>query len=76
MRSLTLVVLACFAVVGVGCDRLTEPNAITVQKEPPPKPKPAAPPPDAAPPAAAAAGPGMPSMPAMPGAAAPKAGGG
>jgi hypothetical protein len=60
----------------VGCDSLTEPNAITIRKEPPrPKaPEPAADAGRGAPAAANAAGAAAAAAPAMP--AAPKAGGG
>src|SRR5690349_8896650 len=70
MRSLTFAVLLPLVLIGAtGCDRLTEPNAITVQKEPPPRPKPPAPPPTAAPAQGAAA-----AMPGMPGGAMPAGG--
>ncbi len=60
MRSiaslLCLPLMGALLVLATGCDSLTEPNAITIQKEPLPQPKPPAPPPvaEAAAPGAAA----------------------
>jgi hypothetical protein len=82
MRFFRAILAAGLLTAGVGCDALTEPNAITIQREPPRPPKPIEPP--AAAPGAAAAAKGQPPGPggaagaAMPPGmgAAPKAGGG
>ena len=72
MRLFSALLALSLVTVAAGCDSLTEPNAITIRKEPP---RPKAPDPAPAAPAAAnAAGAAKAAMPAMP--AAPKAGGG
>ncbi len=78
MRFFTAILAAGLVTAGVGCDALTEPNAITIQREPPRAPKPIEPPQAANQPGAAAAPAQPPARPAMPAGmgAAPKAGGG